>query len=69
MILETAAAQVIGVEVNAAKSVRADDFRGLELLRDRLGAAIVAGALLHPGERSYSFGDRLWSVPLDALWG
>jgi predicted AAA+ superfamily ATPase len=69
MVVEAARGDLIGIEVKAAKTVRANDFRGLELVRDRSGPEFRAGILLHLGAQTFSFGDRLWSVPLDALWG
>lgn len=68
MIIEAAQGDLIGVEVKATKSVRASDFEGLRLVRDRSGREFRAGIVLHLGGRSYSFGDRLWSLPVDALW-
>lgn len=68
LIVEAANGDIVGVEVKAAKSVRGSDFRGLEFVRDRAGAAFRAGIILHMGERTHSFGDRLWSMPVAALW-
>jgi predicted AAA+ superfamily ATPase len=42
-IIEDNAGQIIGVEVKAAETVRSDDFRGLRLLRRRLGDRMRAG--------------------------
>ncbi len=44
------------------------DFRGLRLLRDRLGADFLGGVLLNLGQRSYTYDDRLHVMPLDRLW-
>lgn len=68
VVLETRDGRVAGVEVKATHTVREADFRGLRLLRDRLGDQFVAGVLLHPGQVCRSFGDRLTSMPLAALW-
>ena len=65
---ESAAVDVLGIEVKAAKSVTESDFRGLKLIRSKSGSEFKAGIVLHLGERVRSFGDRLWSVPLDAGW-
>lgn len=69
LIIEAANGDLIAVEVKAAKSVHEGDFRGLERVRDRSGPAFKAGVVLHVGRRTHSFGDRLWSMPLDAIWG
>lgn len=68
LMVETVQGEFIGIEVKAAKTVRDGDLAGLRLVRDRSGAEFRAGLVLHMGERAFSFGDRLWSLPLDALW-
>lgn len=66
--LEDNAGQVVGVEVKAAETVRADDFRGLRLLQRRLGTHFRAGYVLYCGAESLSFGDGLACLPISALW-
>src|SRR5262249_19705305 len=68
MVLEHAAGTVIGVEVKAAETVRAEDFRGLRHLARRLGDRFRAGIVLYAGEQQLSFGDRLTALPMAALW-
>jgi predicted AAA+ superfamily ATPase len=67
-VLEDNAGRVIGVEVKAAETVRADDFRGLRLLQRRLGSNFHAGFVLYCGTESLPFGDRLTCLPISALW-
>jgi uncharacterized protein len=66
-VLENNAGQVIGVEVKAAESVRAEDFRGPRLLQRRLGERFLAGYVLYCGTESLSFGDDLVCLPISAL--
>jgi predicted AAA+ superfamily ATPase len=69
VILERAAGRgVVGIEVKASSSVQPRDFKGLEWLRDGVGARFVRGVVLHTGEDVVPFGDRLWAMPVDALW-
>jgi hypothetical protein len=68
MVLEHAAGSVIGVEVKAAETVRAEDFRGLRHLANRLGDRFRAGIVLYAGEHQLAFGDRLTALPMAALW-
>ncbi|WP_208322061.1 ATP-binding protein [Paramicrobacterium fandaimingii] len=68
IILEDRKRDIVGIEVKASSSPRSGDFKGLRYLRDRLGERFVAGVVLHTGERSLPFGDRLWALPLSALW-
>lgn len=67
-VLEDNAGQVVGVEVKAAETVRADDFRGLRLLQRRLGDRFRAGFVLYCGAESLAFGDSLTCLPMSALW-
>jgi predicted AAA+ superfamily ATPase len=68
MVLEHAAGSVVGIEVKAAETVRAEDFRGLRHLANRLGGRFLAGIVLYAGEQQLSFGDRLTALPMAALW-
>jgi len=67
-VLEDNAGQVIAVEVKAAETVRTDDFRGLRLLKRRLGDRFRAGFVLYCGAQSLAFGDGLTCLPISALW-
>ena len=67
-VLEDRQGRVVGIEVKASSTVRADDFRGLRHLADRLGADFVAGFVLYTGTQTLPFGPRLRAVPASALW-
>lgn len=67
-VIENHRGDVVGVEVKAAETLRADDFRGLATLRSRLGTRFRAGFVLHCGQQQASFGDRLVGLPVSALW-
>jgi uncharacterized protein len=67
-VLEDNAGRIVGVEVKAAETVRADDFRGLKRLQRRLGPRFRAGFVLYCGAESLSFGDGLACLPISALW-
>jgi predicted AAA+ superfamily ATPase len=68
IVLERGAREVAGIEVKAAASVTAADFRGLRKLRDAAGARFTAGVVLYDGETCASFGESLYAVPIRALW-
>ena len=68
VIVERPSGEVVGVEVKASATVRAQDFRGLEHMRERIGSRLAAGVVLYAGERTLPFGDRLWALPLQAMW-
>ncbi len=67
-VLENRQGQVVGVEVKASSTVRAEDFRGLHHLKSRLGDDFVVGIVLYTGGQTLSFGDRMRAMPLSALW-
>ena len=67
-VLESRSGHVVGIEVKAASTVGADDFRGLRRLADRLGDDFVAGVVLYTGTSTLPFGDRLRAMPVSALW-
>lgn len=68
VIVERPSGEVVGIEVKASATVRPRDFAGLVHMRDRLGDRLLAGVVLYTGERTLPFGERLWAVPLEALW-
>ncbi len=67
-VLETRGGDVVGIEVKATAAPTAKMFRGLELLRDKLGPRFIRGVLLYGGEQALPAGDRLWALPLSSLW-
>ncbi|MFC4060834.1 ATP-binding protein [Planomonospora corallina] len=67
-VIEDNAGRIIGIEVKAAETVRSHDFKGLRLLRDRLGSRFLAGFVLYCGSQSLPFGDDLACLPISALW-
>ncbi|MGB3414388.1 MAG: ATP-binding protein [Microbacteriaceae bacterium] len=68
LILEDRRRDIVGIEVKASSGPQSADFKGLRYLRERLGERFIAGIVLHTGERSLSFGDRLWALPIGAVW-
>lgn len=59
---------IAGVEIKAAATVTAKDFRGLRCLKDAAGPRFRAGVVLYDGETRASFGARLYAVTVRALW-
>lgn len=68
IVLERGGRSLAGVEVKAAATVTATDFRGLRKLAAAAGRRFAAGVVLYDGETSASFGDLLYAVPVGALW-
>lgn len=67
-VLEHASGEVVAIEVKAAQTVRAEDFRGIRRLARRLGDRLLAGIVLYSGGQPLPFGDRLRAWPIAALW-
>jgi predicted AAA+ superfamily ATPase len=67
-VLEANDGRVVAIEVRSKSAPGARDFRGLEFLRDQLGERFVRGVLLYSGEQTLPLGDRIWAMPVDALW-
>ncbi len=68
LVLEDSHRMVAGIEVKAARTINASEFRGLTGLRDKLGDRFRLGVLLYSGTQALPFGDRLWALPLSSLW-
>lgn len=68
LVIENASGDCYGVEVKAAASLHARDFTGLKRLRRIARQRFRMGVLLYDGDHTTSFGDRLFAVPIGALW-
>ncbi len=60
--------KVAGIEVKAASTVSASDFKGLKKLQSAVGTRFVAGVVLYDGEATVPFGENLYAVPISTLW-
>lgn len=67
-VLEARGGACVGVEVKAAGSVRAGDFRGLKVLREETGEKWRSGIVLYTGSEVVPFERDLYAVPVRALW-
>ena len=68
IVIERGAGQLAGIEVKAAATVSAADFRGLNKLKEGVGKRFAAGVVLYDGENCVRFGEGLYAVPLRWLW-
>ncbi len=68
IVLEMGGQRVAGIEVKAAATVKASDFRGLRKLKQAAGKRFAGGVVLYDGEIMVSFGDGLYAVPIRCLW-
>lgn len=69
VVLEDRRGRIVGIEIKASSTLRADDFAGLKELAACAGSDWVRGVVLYTGDTPLPFGETLWSLPVDALWG
>jgi hypothetical protein len=67
-VLENRQRQVIGIEVKAASTVRADDFAGLRRLAEKLGEDFLLGVVFYTGNTTLPFGPKFRAMPVSAIW-
>ena len=60
--------RVVGLEVKSSTRVGRDDAKSLIWLRDQLGDRFHLGAVLYAGQFPFRIADRLWALPVGALW-
>lgn len=68
VVIERSDGKVAAVEVKAGARVTGGDLDALKKLRSRLGESFLGGVCLYTGELSYGHDDRIYVVPVDALW-
>jgi len=68
-VLERADGALVGIEIKAAATVTAADFKGLRRLDAESQGSMKIGLVLYDGHEAVPFGERLWAVPLGCLWG
>ena len=69
VVIESAAGQLVGVEVKSSATVKDSDLRGLKKLSSIAGERFKLGVLLYDGNETMPLGDGLWAAPLSSLWG
>ena len=68
VVLENNRGDIVGVEVKAAATLRASDWKWLKKLADARGESFKAGIVVYAGEQTIPLGGRLWAVPYSGLW-
>jgi predicted AAA+ superfamily ATPase len=67
-VVESRSGGVCGVEIKAAATLTARDSRGLKGLAASLGDEFIAGVILHTGSESARLAEKVWALPVSALW-
>ncbi len=68
LILERADGQIAAIEVKSRATITSRDYKWLIKLRDRRGSQFSTGIVIHPRAETIPLGDRLWALPIAALW-
>jgi len=68
IIIENGVGDCFAVEVKAAAILNAKGFAGLKRSQNIAGERFKLGILLYDGDHTTAFGDRLFAVPIGALW-
>jgi hypothetical protein len=68
LVLEDLSGCIVGIEIKTSASVKADDFKGLRLLRETVGKRFLRGIILYAGPEFIPFGSDLYALPVSALW-
>lgn len=67
-VIESRGGRICGVEVKAAATLTSRDSRGLKSLAASVGDDFGAGVVLHTGSDSVRLAERIWALPVSALW-
>jgi predicted AAA+ superfamily ATPase len=68
VIIERSDGRAIAIEVKSARTVHQRDASALSFLSERLGGRFQCGILFHTGPLTARLGERVWAVPVAALW-
>lgn len=68
-ILQTRSGQFIALEAKASATLGFSDWKPLSRLRDARPDHFLAGAVIHPGAETVQLSERIWALPVSALWG
>ena len=68
IVLESRSGDMTAIEVKASASLDAASRRELTKLRDATTDRFRAGVVLYTGRQTIPLGDRLWAIPVNALW-
>ncbi|MFU8798166.1 MAG: ATP-binding protein [Gammaproteobacteria bacterium] len=67
-ILENRAGNLIGIEVKASATITAKNLNGLRHFMELTKEKFQLGIVLYTGNRIVPFGEKLFAIPISALW-
>jgi predicted AAA+ superfamily ATPase len=68
VVLEFDDGRVFLIEVKSSATFRAEHTRGIRALAERLGERFLGGAVLGIAPEGRQLADRIWGLPISALW-
>lgn len=68
LVMEKRSGEIAAIEVKGSASVYPADWRSLARLRDSRSADFRCGVLLYTGSATVPLSDRIFAVPISALW-
>jgi predicted AAA+ superfamily ATPase len=68
LVLERADGLLFARAAPPPTTISSQDYKWLIKLREHRGSRFVAGVVIHPREQTIPLGDRLWALPIAALW-
>ena len=69
VVLESRAGEISCVECKSAATVRPADYRAMAKLRDAREDRFAAGVVIYTGAETRALTERIWAIPVSALWG
>ncbi|MCL2788782.1 MAG: ATP-binding protein [Micrococcales bacterium] len=67
-VIQLADGRIILLEIKATQTYRSEHFAAMKSLQASLGDRLVAGVVLTLSDHSYRYADKLWGLPISALW-
>jgi len=68
IILERTDGAIVGIEIKASATIRSGASRWLHELREERNDSFIAGVVIGTIPQTLPLGERLWAVPVSALW-
>lgn len=69
IVVESESGAIVGLEIKAAATVNAGDFRGLRKLSAASGHNFKLGLVLYDSENTVPFSDNMFAAPISCVWG
>ena len=68
IVLENRSGHIVGIEVKNSQRLTQEDFKGLRYLQEKTNDKFMTGVILYMGSQVVPFGDKLYALPINALW-